>query len=320
MMDVVKELRKVIALSDEKYYLYNEHDVLYLPLHVPVGIPILQFMKVFFEKYKSLLNDSKAILKDCGIDDVGDIIEKVEKFQDAYVHMHEKILSGEANEAYQEMESILNSNEGKEYFITTEIKQQELPLRLYRARTGINWTQKEDFYHIPFNKVYLCNSFRFSIAGYPSLYLGFSPEVCKKEVRGKDCSYIELTLTNTLRVVDLTWDTKHITSKSTSAFLQAYPIIAACYVVPFYCKNMKKECPEVLQTFKEQYIFPQYVTMFIKKYLGVEGIIYFSTRDEDLDPSKDNDKNIALFPKYDGNSPYDEGLIHKFEWGAISIM
>ena len=83
---------------------------------------------------------------------------------------------------------------------------------------------------------------------------------------------------------------------------------------------MGKECPEIDQRFKEQYIFPQFITMYIKKYLGVEGIVYYTTRDENIDPSKDDDKNIALFPSYTKNILYDNELIDKFKWGNIAII
>lgn len=317
MMDVVKELRNVIEKAGKKYHLYNEHDVLFLPLHIPVRIPILLFMKDFFKKYISLIEDSTEILNQLDVDVKG-VINKVCKFREAYIQMHEAILSGGADSAYQEMANLLASDD---FFIKTEIKLQDSPALFYRARSGINWTQKEDFYHIPFNKTYLCGSYRFSIAGYPSLYIGYSKEVCKKEVRGKECSCIELSLKKALRVVDLTWSQKEAKLGLTN-FLQAYPVIAACYVVPFFCKDLGKECPDVIekQTFKEQYIFPQFVTMFIKKNLGVDGIIYYTTRDENLIPSKDEDKNIALFPKYAENILYDQELIDKFQWGNITII
>lgn len=316
-MDVVKELKKVVDKAGKKYLLYNENDVLYLPLHVPVGMSMLLFMKDFFEKYKSLIEDSSEILKELNVD-IDEVIKNVCKFRDAYIKMHESILSGDADDAYQEMTKVLKSGG---YFIQTELKCQNAPNLFYRARSGINWTQKEDFYHIPFNKTYLCKSYRFSIAGYPSLYIGYSKEVCKKELRDKECSCIELTQKEDLHVVDLTW-TSIDAKLGLTTFLQAYPLIAACYVVPFFCKHLGRECPDVIekQTFKEQYIFPQFVTMYIKKHLGVDGIIYYTTRDENLNPSKDNDKNIALFPKYADNILYDQELIDKFKWDNITSL
>lgn len=315
-MDIVNELREVVNKAGKKYLLYNDHDVLYLPLHVPVGIPMLLFMKDFFEKYVSLIGESTEILKKFDVD-VDGVIKNVCKFREAYIQMHKAILSGNADTAYQEMATVLSQNE---FFIKTEIKRQDSPLLLYRARTGINWTQKEDFYHIPFNKTYLCDSYRFSIAGYPSLYVGYSKEVCKKEMRGEDCSCIAMELNGEIPVIDLTWNNKDVKQGLTNIFLQAYPIIAACYVVPFFCNNMKKECPDVKQKFKEQYIFPQFITMFIKEHLGVDGIVYFTTRDENLDSQKDDSKNVAFFPKYSDNKLYDNELLEKFEWGEITTI
>lgn len=319
MIDVIEELKNVIKRNKEKYLLYNGNDVLFLPLHAPVGIPMLLFMKDFFEKYISLLVDSAEILKELQTD-VDTVINNVNKFREAYIKLHKSILSGDSDIAYQEMSKVLGSDN---FFIKSELKNQGQPLLFYRARSGINWTQKEDFYHIPFDKTYLCNSYRFSIAGYPSLYIGYSKEVCKKEAREKACSCIELMLKDdsVINVVDLTW-TQANENPGLTSFLQAYPIIAACYVVPFYCKNLERECPDIIdkQTFREQYIFPQFVTMFIKKNLGVDGIIYFTTRDKNLDPRKNDDKNIALFTKYEENILYDKGLIEKFKWDNITII
>lgn len=316
-MDVMDVFKEVIKNTGKKYFLYNDHDVLFLPLYVPVGMSMLLFMKDFFEKYISLIKDSSENLKKLGVD-VDSLINNVHKFRNAYVQMHEAILSGDSDDAYHEMTKVLEIDD---YFIQTELKSQNPPNRFYRARSGINWTQKEDFYHIPFNKTYLCKSYRFSIAGYPSLYIGYSKEVCKKEVREKECSCIELTQRENLHVVDLTWACKDAKLGLTT-FLQAYPLIAACYIVPFFCKHLGKECPDVIekQTFKEQYIFPQFVTMFIKKHFGVDGIVYYTTRDENLNPLKDIDKNIALFPRYADNILYDQELIDKFTWDNVTTL
>lgn len=313
MLNIVEELLKAVHKDSEKYKLYNGHDVLYLPLHVPMGISLLQFMQDFFYKYISLLNDNNKILVECGIKDVSSITKIVSEFRDAYLKMHNEILSGNANTAYDDMENFLK----EEYFIKTKIDSNNSPT-LYRARTGNNYTQKEDFYHIPFNKTYLCNSYRFSIAGYPTLYLGYTKEVCKKEIRGKEGSCIEMALKGEFDIIDLTWD--NTSKKSASVFLCAYPIIAACYVVPFFCKHLNKECTEIYPKYKEQYIFPQFITMYIKRHLGVKGIKYFTTRDDNLDPSKNDSKNLALFPQYTSNGLYDMELIDRFVFGKVSII
>ena len=61
-------------------------------------------------------------------------------------------------------------------------------------------------------------------------------------------------------------------------------------------------------------------TMFGEHCPQRNGIIYFTTRDENLDSSKDNDKNIALFPKFSENIFYDQELIDKFIWGNITTL
>ncbi|MEJ6949984.1 hypothetical protein [Natronospora cellulosivora (SeqCode)] len=81
---------------------------------------------------------------------------------------------------------------------------------LYRLRIkneGENDFEKMDLFHIPFDSYTKIKSYRYSIAGYPCLYLGTSFEVCYEEIRNpkienvwmmkyklkEDIMYIDLT-------------------------------------------------------------------------------------------------------------------------------
>ena len=80
-------------------------------------------------------------------------------------------------------------------------------LSLYRARGQKDLYERSQFYHVPFNKLYLCKHFRFSAAGTPCLYLGYSEEVCYAEIGGKKGSIVEfkvLASDSPLRILDFT--------------------------------------------------------------------------------------------------------------------
>lgn len=182
---------------------------------------------------------------------------------------------------------------------------------LYRLRSDKeNLKGKNDFLHVPFDKIYLCNSMRFSMPGEPCLYLGYSKDVCYREL-GKDCggSLGHFVTKEDIQVVDLTLDAQK--NERTNMF-ELWPILAACYVAPDNCNA----------SFKEEYIFPQVLMNFIKNMECVIGLRYYSCRKADLNPFSEEYMNIALFAKTKNSksvsidddyplleSPYDENLI-----------
>lgn len=61
---------------------------------------------------------------------------------------------------------------------------------LYRMRLGKNgyeeFTSNEEMFHIPFQYNHIVANERFSMSGFPSLYLGSSVYVCWEEMRRPD--------------------------------------------------------------------------------------------------------------------------------------
>ena len=54
---------------------------------------------------------------------------------------------------------------------------------LYRMRISKETLSKEKMFHVPFNMREKVSSARFSIPGFPCLYLGTSLEVCWNEIK-----------------------------------------------------------------------------------------------------------------------------------------
>lgn len=177
----------------------------------------------------------------------------------------------------------------------------ESGIDLYRLRYDKeNLKNKNDFMHVPFNKLFLCNSMRFSMPGEPCLYLGYSKDVCYKELGlDKGGSIGHFQTNSSIKVVDLTLNGQK--GKLNDLF-ELWPILAACYVAP--------DNSEV--NFKEEYIFPQIIMMYLKSQEEVDGLRYYSCRYPELNPTITDYMNIALFARKKEESRYHLDINQKY--------
>ncbi len=157
----------------------------------------------------------------------------------------------------------------------------------FRMRAERNRTSEKDFYHVPFDQLYYSKSYRFSVMGHPCLYLGYSKEVCFAEMESTEGSIAEFKIRgiNTeFKIMDLTL----VNIKNSNDMFRIWPVLAACYVAP---PRSEKE------VFKEEYIFPQLLTEYIMTKLKVEGLMYYSCRNKELNPLEETYVNLVLFSK-----------------------
>ena len=166
----------------------------------------------------------------------------------------------------------------------------------YRIRTKASpytYPAKEMF-HVPFdmrNKLKTC---RYSIPGFPCLYLGRSIYGCWEEMRQpalKDFCVSALQPTEELKLLDLRYDQQINSESKLTSYLSIFPLILACSV------PVKSD----EDSFKPEYIIPQLTLQTILKYRpqtwGADGIIYTSTRKNSANPWNDKPElweSIAL--------------------------
>ena len=172
---------------------------------------------------------------------------------------------------------------------------------LYRMRVGKNgyeeFTSNEEMSHIPFQFNHKVGNERYSMSGFPSLYLGSSVYVCWEEMRRPDIDYANFALfktTTTIKVVDLAnKEHYHFTGEKFADCL----VLACSFPVQF---------PN--DPFKPEYIIPQMLLQCLVRYNRdnkngekIAGIKYSSTHIKD---SKlwinypENRKNKQLFYNY----------------------
>lgn len=197
----------------------------------------------------------------------------------------------------------------------TDAFEQYDPLMLFRIRNVQNNTNydRKDIFHTPYNLRSKISTCRYSISGYPCLYLGTSLDLCCEEVKISSFSdlaiasrfKLERNMNNNGRlnidVIELALKPKDFisnlqdnykdTAEATigrgryfneldlddidvmSAFLYWYPLIAACSFI-----RVNRKDP-----FASEYIIPQLLMQWIRKESNnnkLIGIRYFSCASE----------------------------------------
>lgn len=169
-----------------------------------------------------------------------------------------------------------------------------------------------DLYHIPFELRTEIKPQRFSILGYPSLYLGTSVYICWLEMGQPSISdvYVSRFKQNeSVSLVDLCvldeFTDLSIQGESQRAFrfLITFPLIAASLV-----KVKKTESP-----FKPEYIIPQLLLQFIRNDKMIDGIMFTSTKILDRNYNYDWRYRNVVIPVFSNKeSGYCEKLRKKF--------
>ena len=172
----------------------------------------------------------------------------------------------------------------------------------YRVRTSEEHKilDRKSLFHIPFNLRNKVSTQRFSIPGFPCLYLGNSTYICWEELNRPqfhDIQAAKLKNTKEISLCNLSYeqydlqklDPAKITDDEAIKLLLAYPIIAACSI----------QVPQNRQfdPFKAEYIIPQIVlqTLMEEKDTGTIGVVYASTKiHRNKSESKGSFENFVL--------------------------
>ena len=155
----------------------------------------------------------------------------------------------------------------------------------YRIRESKSYHlyKNDEMFHIPFELRGLVENQRFSLSGYPCLYLGSSLYVCWEELDRPSidsCNMIGVSSQDNMTFIDLLLPNKIAPSNCVDTFCRI-PIILACGIKV----NNQKD------TFKPEYIIPQVLLQCIIKInseggvkyrnatekIKIDGIKYFST-------------------------------------------
>lgn len=147
----------------------------------------------------------------------------------------------------------------------------------YRIRTGDNVVNRKDIFHIPFSKRTLIANQRYSIAGFPCLYLSNSTYVAWEELHRPSIdslNFAKLTFSVPLNFINFSpadFMKRLANASDELSFFQEvtlYPILLIC--------SIKVSSPN--NPFKPEYIFSQFTLRWCNERNNYDGIMYGSTR------------------------------------------
>ncbi|MEA5458264.1 hypothetical protein VB796_04410 [Arcicella sp. LKC2W] len=155
----------------------------------------------------------------------------------------------------------------------------------YRIRTDKTISSRKDIFHIPFSKRTLVAPQRYSIAGFPCLYLANSIYVAWEEFNRPPIDTFNFakfqfsTPANFINFSPIDFQESIENVSELLAFFQKiilYPILLICSV-----KVSKSDNP-----FKPEYIFSQFTLRWCKEKDQYDGVMYGSTRIHDNSKGK----------------------------------
>lgn len=271
---------------------------------------------VFIEK---LLRDYIDLLRK--VDDDLVEIENTGHIIDTYVDLLEHIVNGilkaikeyyngMPSKAYKTIDDLLSGKiQGyNENFVRNKYDVGE---NFYRIRlNNSNYTfSKKELFHIPFEDRGKVLTQRFSIPGFPSLYLGKTLYICWEEMSRpqiNEFQTVRLTNKKEISFLDLTPPdlSTNIYRSETFKYFMTWPFIACCSVK---VKNSE-------DTFKPEYIIPQLLLQWIRNNDKLDGIRFQSTSiNTDLFKSSGDLSNIVIPVKENKITGYCPSLLNMFE-------
>jgi hypothetical protein len=273
----------------------------------------------FVQSIESLTGDDKLTQKI--LDSKKLILEQILAIEKAI----EEYFSGQPGKAYTVIEKFIEANKkafSKLYTLRINSAHLEGLFRI-RSQDKGDFTRRQMF-HIPFELRHKIISQRYSIPGYPCLYLGSSIYTCWNELQcpSFDDVYIaRFVLDSKLRILDLGLTPANMvdlarlfakTNKENDKKLFDYiyskilffPLLAACSIKVLY-EN---------EPFKPEYILPQIVLQYVRSHAEyIDGIRFFSMHSDQKDHNKRQECNYVFPVRTNCTKGICEELSKKFK-------
>lgn len=323
--DLVKVLIRAFPISKNKDFEFWTH--ISKSNNIPNFYEFATFkLNQFYDLIKELDNeDIKTILKKFG-DFKGNISKRrfcnlIKRIKEQSIKILQYCYKGDIFQASTILVEFLNNDKKiKEYLVDPYFNYFDFKLlttdKLYRMRDENEDKNVDNCSHVPFcmRKAVFCG--RFSLTGYPCLYLADSKETANAEVgelKEKKKRWVsEFTPKQILPLIDLriqnSLDISTTDERQLIHFLLTYPIRLLCLV-------QTEEEKEPL--FREEYYFAQLLFHLLfmvhpkEKYIGYKGIVFSSTKRR----GGTNYVIPALYPNMKplskGHSPLIQKIFHE---------
>ena len=306
----------IIDISDSAFKRIMNDERLFLPARwdgVDFSATLEKLFNYYIHHLENTINTHKGIIPNIRCD-----IEKIKRVTGLLIKTTNHYLNGflaKASDTFNRVMKTLSQAPLKVYqksvfeYFETQMENNQDELKLFRAaRVEDNKPyERIRVFHTPYNMRSKVSTNRYSIAGYPSLYLGTSLDLCCSEIKANPQNSltlaaafklersIEYTNTN-IQVIELALKPQDFildynrnesiirraipsnlthSNEIRSAFLLWYPLIAGCSFI-----RTNKSDP-----FAAEYILPQLLMQWVRSelisdnqndYESLIGIRYFS--------------------------------------------
>lgn len=277
---------------------------------------LIEYYQQFFQKYQQYLKSISDktwefinlamhtfIKNHVKTDVVFDLRAEVEMLMKAIIESLSAYYNGSPSLAYNTLEKMFLANDQHLLQLLPQIQYQGF---LYRVRKERGLSTPKELFHTPFEYRTKCGSYRFSILGYPSLYLAGSLETSIKESRieNKNYSAICFRSNTAIECIDLTLPNRILSFWERYSLVLFYPLIMACGL----------KVREENDTFKPEYVVPQLLFQVISEHSNLMGVSYTTTRTEHPDYRDSKQRNFVLkVPKADISRGQSKELASRFK-------
>lgn len=229
---------------------------------------IIKKLKLFLKKINELEDGSIHPNKNISTDFVKRIQEKI---VENLISCIEEYYNGNPFKSYEKLNNVFRNE--KDLYAIVKQKTYDIDESFFRIRLSEqNYPyKKNEMFHIPFELRNKVSTQRFSIPGFPSLYLGRTVYICWEELNRPSIDKIQAIKyknVKPLKLLDLTPPNKECEDiNELYRFLMTFPLIMCCSV----------KVKDKSDTFKPEYIIPQLILQWIRNNDILDGIQYKST-------------------------------------------
>jgi hypothetical protein len=247
----------------------------------------LDFYRELIQYYKELLNEDWSNIQ--SDDDFGSVVrdarEDALSLCDSVTKTIDKYTNGDIFGAYNLLSEALEKNK---YDFEKNLGIIPEPVPLFRIRESENPAfdikERKDIFHVPFSQRHNIGNNRFSVSGFPCLYLGCSLYVCWEELNRplfNKISFSRFQFSDDYqpKIMYLNVSPKAIeenfikndkfyfkgnNQKYFCSYLKIYPVQLACSI----------PCQHTNAQFQAEYIIPQLLMQWIRDNNDYHGICY----------------------------------------------
>lgn len=278
-----------------------------------------QYLEEIFVQYQQKLEQHRAEIEPyCMIAEPFEAVKnEVQESCKKLLHIYDLYMRGKIGEAVEDMDYSFMTSES---IFLEELTQKE---PMFRARTlepNQGSYEVEEMFHVPFEKRGIISNNRYSIAGFPCLYVGKSILACWEEMHKPNIdnlcvSRVAITEFEKRYVIDLSWkedvdgeipedeEAKSERHQQIITWIKRLPLIIAC--------SIRAHDPSA--PFKEEYVIPQLLLHASVDNKFVDGIAYTSTRrDEQIASDIELHKNYVFPVQEVAEEGYCSELIAQF--------